>query len=204
MKDFKKLKKYFPELSNNKIDKLKNLYSIYKKINSKINLISRKDFENFYLHHIIHSLSIVKLKIINNDKLKIIDLGTGGGFPGIPLAIYYDSNEFILIDSIKKKINAIRKIKNLIKINNISLKNNRIENETIKGDIILSRAVSNLSNIYKWSKNCINKNGLIINLKGGNIDKELKKLNKKSKIFNLSEYYSEKFYETKKIVLIQV
>ena len=204
MKDFKKLKKYFPELSNNKIDKLKNLYSIYKKINSKINLISRKDFENFYLHHIIHSLSIVKLKIINNNKLKIIDLGTGGGFPGLPLAIYYDSNEFILIDSIKKKINAIRKIKNLIKINNISLKNNRIENETIKGDIILSRAVSNLSNIYKWSKNCINKNGLIINLKGGNIDKELKKLNKKSKIFNLSEYYSEKFYETKKIVLIQV
>ena len=204
MKDFKKLKKYFPELSNNKIDKLKNLYSIYKKINSKINLISRKDFENFYLHHIIHSLSIVKLKIINNDKLKIIDLGTGGGFPGIPLAIYYDSNEFILIDSIKKKINAIRKIKNLININNISLKNNRIENETIKGDIILSRSVSNLSNIYKWSKNCINKNGLIINLKGGNIDKELKKLNKKSKIFNLSEYYSEKFYETKKIVLIQV
>ena len=204
MKDFKKLKKYFPELSNNKIDKLKNLYSIYKKINSKINLISRKDFENFYLHHIIHSLSIVKLKIINNDKLKIIDLGTGGGFPGIPLAIYYDSNEFILIDSIKKKINAIRKNKNLIKINNISLKNNRIENETIKGDIILSRSVSNLSNIYKWSKNCINKNGLIINLKGGNIDKELKKLNKKSKIFNLSEYYSEKFYETKKIVLIQV
>ena len=203
MKDFKKLKKYFPELSNNKIDKFKNLYSIYKKINSKINLISRKDFENFYLHHIIHSLSIVKLKIINNDKLKIIDLGTGGGFPGLPLAIYYDSNEFILIDSIKKKINAIKKIKN-IKINNISLKNNRIENETIKGDIILSRAVSNLSNIYKWSKNCINKNGLIINLKGGNIDKELKKLNKKSKIFNLSEYYSEKFYETKKIVLIQV
>ena len=204
MKDFKKLKKYFPELSNNKIDKLKNLYSIYKKINSKINLISRKDFENFYLHHIIHSLSIVKLKIINNNKLKIIDLGTGGGFPGLPLAIYYDSNEFILIDSITKKINAIRKIKNLIKINNISLKNNRIENETIKGDIILSRSVSNLSNIYKWSKNCINKNGLIINLKGGNIDKELKKLNKKSKIFNLSEYYSEKFYETKKIVLIQV
>ena len=204
MKDFKKLKKYFPELSNNKIDKLKNLYSIYKKINSKINLISRKDFENFYLHHIIHSLSIVKLKIINNDKLKIIDLGTGGGFPGIPLAIYYDSNEFILIDSIKKKINAIKIIKNLIKINNISLIDNRIENENIKGDIILSRSVSNLSNIYKWSKNCINKNGLIINLKGGNIDKELKKLNKKSKIFNLSEYYSEKFYETKKIVLIQV
>ena len=204
MKDFKKLKKYFPELSNNKIDKLKNLYSIYKKINSKINLISRKDFENFYLHHIIHSLSIVKLKIINNDKLKIIDLGTGGGFPGIPLAIYYDSNEFILIDSIKKKINAIKIIKNLIKINNISLIDNRIENENIKGDIILSRAVSNLSNIYKCSKNCINKKGLIINLKGGNIDNELKKLNKKSKIFNLSEYYSEKFYETKKIVLIQV
>ena len=204
MKDFKKLKKYFPELSNNKIDKFKNLYSIYEKINSKINLISRKDFENFYLHHIIHSLSIVKFKIINNDKLKIIDLGTGGGFPGLPLAIYYDSNEFILIDSIKKKINAIKKIKNLIKINNISLINNRIENENIEGDIILSRAVSNLSNIYKWSKNCINKKGLIINLKGGNIDNELKKLNKKYKIFNLSEYYSEKFYETKKIISIQV
>ena len=204
MKDFKKLKKYFPELSNNKIDKFKNLYSIYEKINSKINLISRKDFENFYLHHIIHSLSIVKFKIINNNKLKIIDLGTGGGFPGLPLAIYYDSNEFILIDSIKKKIKAVKKIKNLIKINNIRLINNRIENENIKGDIILSRAVSNLSNIYKWSKNCINKKGLIINLKGGNIDNELKKLNKKYKIFNLSEYYSEKFYETKKIISIQV
>ena len=203
MKYFDKLKKYFPELSNKKISSYKNLYKIYEEINSKINLVSRKDFENFYLHHVIHSLSIVKIKLINNNNLKIIDIGTGGGFPGIPLSIYYDLNEFILIDSMKKKIDAIKTINKQLKLKNITLINNRIENENLKVDIVLSRGVSNLSNIYKWSKKSINKCGILVSFKGGDIDKEIKRLNKKTKIVNLSDYYSEKFFETKKIVLIE-
>lgn len=203
MKYFDKLKEYFPELSNKKINSYKNLYDIYEELNSKINLISRKDFENFYLHHVLHSLSIIKLKLIKDDNIKVIDIGTGGGFPGIPLSIYYDSNEFILIDSMRKKINAIKTIKKELKLKNITLINNRIENENLKFDIALTRAVSSLSNIYEWTKKSINKKGIILNLKGGNIDNEIKKLNKKTKIFNLSSYYSEKFFETKKIVLIQ-
>ena len=118
----------------------------------------RKDFENFYLHHVIHSLSIVKVKLINNNNLKIIDIGTGGGFPGIPLSIYYDLNEFILIDSMRKKIDAIKKINKQLKLKNITLINNRIENENLKVDIVLSRGVSSLSNIYKWTKKRINEN----------------------------------------------
>ena len=203
MKYFDKLKEYFPELSNKKINSYKNLYDIYEELNSKINLISRKDFENFYLHHVLHSLSIIKLKLIKDDNIKVIDIGTGGGFPGIPLSIYYDSNEFILIDSMRKKINAINTIKKELKLKNITLINNRIENENLKFDIGLTRAVSSLSNIYEWTKKSINKKGIILNLKGGNIDNEIKELNKKTKIFNLSSYYSEKFFETKKIVLIQ-
>ena len=203
MKYFDKLKEYFPELSNKKINSYKNLYDIYEELNSKINLISRKDFENFYLHHVLHSLSIIKLKLIKDDNIKVIDIGTGGGFPGVPLSIYYDSNEFILIASMRKKINAIKTIKKELKLKNITLINNRIENENLKFDIALTRAVSSLSNIYEWTKKSINKKGIILNLKGGNIDNEIKKLNKKTKIFNLSSYYSEKFFETKKIVLIQ-
>jgi|TARA_B110000438_G_scaffold92534_2_gene92100 16S rRNA (guanine527-N7)-methyltransferase len=203
LKYFDKLKEYFPELSNKKINSYKNLYDIYEELNSKINLISRKDFENFYLHHVLHSLSIIKLKLIKDDNIKVIDIGTGGGFPGVPLSIYYDSNEFILIDSMRKKINAIKTIKKELKLKNITLINNRIENENLKFDIALTRAVSSLSNIYEWTKKSINKKGIILNLKGGNIDNEIKKLNKKTKIFNLSSYYSEKFFETKKIVLIQ-
>ena len=145
----------------------------------------------------------IKLKLIKDDNIKVIDIGTGGGFPGVPLSIYYDSNEFILIDSMRKKINAIKTIKKELKLKNITLINNRIENENLKFDIALTRAVSSLSNIYEWTKKSINKKGIILNLKGGNIDNEIKELNKKTKIFNLSSYYSEKFFETKKIVLIQ-
>lgn len=203
MKYFDKLEKYFPELSNKKINSYKNLYNIYEEINSKINLVSRKDFENFYLHHVIHSLSIVKVKLINNNNLKIIDIGTGGGFPGIPLSIYYDLNEFILIDSMRKKIDAIKTINKQLKLKNITLINNRIENENLKVDIVLSRGVSSLSNVYKWTKKSINKCGILVNFKGGDIDNEIKRLNKKTKIVNLSDYYSEKFFETKKIVLIE-
>ena len=103
----------------------------------------------------------------------------------------------------RKKINAINTIKKELKLKNITLINNRIENENLKFDIALTRAVSSLSNIYEWTKKSINKKGIILNLKGGNIDNEIKELNKKTKIFNLSSYYSEKFFETKKIVLIQ-
>ena len=128
------------EISQEKLEIYRSLYGIYKDLNDKVNLISRKDFENFYLHHIIHSLSITKFELIK-DENNIIDLGTGGGLPGIPLAIYYNRKNFLLVDSIRKKISAVDKIINKINAKNISTLNNRAENLDIKADIIICRSV---------------------------------------------------------------
>ena len=116
IKFFNLIEKYYPKVNNEELDKLGKLYDLYKELNKKINLISRKDFENFYLHHVIHSLSL--LNYINNKKIKIIDLGTGGGLPGLPLSIFLNKCEFYLIDSIKKKIDCINIIVDELKINN--------------------------------------------------------------------------------------
>jgi 16S rRNA (guanine527-N7)-methyltransferase len=107
---FDLIKKYHDDIPEEKLSIYHQLFDVYKRINSQLNLISRKDFENFYLHHILHSLSIIKLNLFSEKNLKIIDLGTGGGIPGIPLSIFYEKNNFILIDSIKKKINAVDKL----------------------------------------------------------------------------------------------
>ena len=135
-KYFDLLERYHMEISQEKLEIYRSLYDIYKDLNNKVNLISRKDFENFYLHHIIHSLSITKFELIK-DENNIIDLGTGGGLPGIPLAIYYNRKNFLLVDSIRKKISAVDKIINKINAKNISTLNNRAENLDIKADIII-------------------------------------------------------------------
>ena len=134
-KYFDLLKKYHMEISPEKLKIYKSLYDIYDEKNKKVNLISRKDFENFYLHHIIHSLSITKFELIKKEN-NIIDLGTGGGLPGIPLAIYYNKKKFILVDSIRKKISAVDEIIKKINVKNISTINNRIENLNVNADII--------------------------------------------------------------------
>jgi len=200
-KYFDLLERYHMEISQEKLEIYRLLYGIYKDLNDKVNLISRKDFENFYLHHIIHSLSITKFKLIK-DENKIIDLGTGGGLPGIPLAIYYNRKNFLLIDSIRKKILAVDKIINKINAKNISTLNNRAENLDIKADIIICRSVSSVDNLIQWTKGLLNDEGRLILLKGGNVNKELKNISSRFTIYNLDDIYSENYFKDKKIIEI--
>lgn len=189
------------EISQEKLEIYRSLYGIYKDLNDKVNLISRKDFENFYLHHIIHSLSITKFELIK-DENNIIDLGTGGGLPGIPLAIYYNRKNFLLVDSVRKKITAVDKIINKINAKNISTLNNRAENLDIKADIIICRSVSSVDNLIQWTKGLLNDEGRLILLKGGNVNKELKNISSRFTIYNLDDIYSENYFKDKKIIEI--
>lgn len=200
-KYFDLLERYHMEISKEKLEIYRSLYGIYKDLNDNLNLISRKDFENFYLHHIIHSLSITKFELIK-DENNIIDLGTGGGLPGIPLAIYYNRKNFILVDSIKKKISAVNKIINKINAKNISTLNNRAENLDIKADIIICRSVSSVDNLIQWTKGLLNDEGRLILLKGGNVNKELKNISSRFTIYNLDDIYSENYFKDKKIIEI--
>ena len=200
-KYFDLLEKYYMEIPPEKLEIYRSLYGIYKDLNDKVNLISRKDFENFYLHHIIHSLSITKFELIK-DENNIIDLGTGGGLPGIPLAIYYNRKNFLLVDSIRKKITAVDKIINKINAKNISTLNNRAENLDIKADIIICRSVSSVDNLIQWTKGLLNDEGRLILLKGGNVNKELKNISSRFTIYNLDDIYSENYFKDKKIIEI--
>ena len=200
-KYFDLLERYHMEISQEKLEIYRSLYDLYKDLNDKVNLISRKDFENFYLHHIIHSLSITKFELIK-DENNIIDLGTGGGLPGIPLAIYYNRKNFILVDSIRKKITAVDKIINKINAKNISTLNNRAENLDIKADIIICRSVSSVDNLIQWTKGLLNDEGRLILLKGGNVNKELKNISSRFTIYNLDDIYSENYFKDKKIIEI--
>ena len=200
-KYFDLLERYHMEISQEKLEIYRSLYGIYKDLNDKVNLISRKDFENFYLHHIIHSLSITKFELIK-DENNIIDLGTGGGLPGIPLAIYYNRKNFLLVDSIRKKISAVDKIINKINAKNISTLNNRAENLDIKADIIICRSVSSVDNLIQWTKGLLNDEGRLILLKGGNVNKELKNISSRFTIYNLDDIYSENYFKEKKIIEI--
>ena len=200
-KYFDLLKRYHTEISPEKLKIYKSLYDIYNEKNKKVNLISRKDFENFYLHHIIHSLSITKFALVKKEN-KIIDLGTGGGLPGIPLAIYYNNKKFILVDSIRKKTSAVDEIIKELNVKNISTINNRVENLNINADIIICRSVSSVENIIRWTKGLLNKEGKLILLKGGNVNKELKNISSSFTIYNLDDIYSENYFKDKKIIEI--
>ena len=201
-KYFNLLERYHQELSSEKLETFEKLFEIYFEINKKINLISRKDFENFYLHHIIHSLSITKFDLIKKSNTKIIDLGTGGGFPGIPLAIYFNKNNFILVDSIKKKINAVNNIIKKINLKNTNCINDRAENLNENADVIISRSVSSVDNIIEWTKSSLKTNGKLILLKGGNVNKELKNIRSRFTIYKLDDIYSNNYFTDKKIIEI--
>lgn len=201
-KYFDILDKYFYEFDLKKKEKLSQLHDIYEYYNSKINLISRKDFENFYLHHVIHSLTLYKF--IENKKLNILDLGTGGGFPGIPLSIFFEKNTFLLVDSISKKIKVLNQIIKKLNLNNVQTLNGRVEELNDKQDIIVCRAVTSIPNIINWTKKCTKKGTVILLLKGGDVEKELKNIHMKNKIFKLENIYSEDFFIDKKIIKIEV
>lgn len=200
------IKKYFPQIDDNQIMKLSLFEKLIKDWNKKINLVSRKDVENFQLNHILHSLSISKL-ISFSPKTNILDLGTGGGLPGIPLAIIFPQAEFHLIDRKEKKIKVVNKIINELKLTNVKADSSDVKYMNTKYDFILNRAVSSTENIIRICNNKINSNSVnkiqngIICLKGGDLKIELNMV-KDFKILNLNEIFFEPFFETKKILYI--
>lgn len=200
--------KYFPDINPEQTNKFQDLYSIYELWNSKINLISRKDFENLYIHHILHSLSILKFIEFKNGT-KVLDVGTGGGFPGVPLAILLPEVEFTLIDGIGKKILAVNSIIKDLNINNAKGINIRAEDLSEKNDFIVARAVGSLDKFYPLiqkniSSNSFNdiNNGLIY-LKGGDLSHELRQIKHYREVL-ISDYFSEAFFKDKKIIYIPI
>ena len=203
------IKKYFPEIGIAKLNTLENLKSIYSNWNEQINVISRKDFDNFYERHVLHSLSISKIiQFLPNTK--ILDVGTGGGFPGIPLAIIFPKTDFTLVDSIGKKIKVVNAVAEEINLSNVTPLHKRADQVNDNFDFVISRAVTKFNSFVPWVKDKIIKqsnhhlkNGILA-LKGGDIQDELNKVKfyKSPTIFPISNFFKEEFYTTKLIVHI--
>ena len=199
--------KYFTHLTETQKSQFEALYALYIDWNEKINVISRKDIENLYEHHVLHSLAIAEM-IHFQPGTTILDVGTGGGFPGIPLAIMFPEANFVLIDSIGKKIKVGIEVSTSIGLKNITLKHLRVQDEKAKFDFIVSRAVMPLDDLVKLVKKNISKkhinalpNGLIC-LKGGELQHEMLPFKKEAELFDVSDYFKEEYFETKKAVYL--
>ena len=203
------IKKYFPSLTGKQIEQFEALFDLYVEWNEKINVISRKDIHNLYEHHVLHSLAIAKFTDFTPQS-RILDVGTGGGFPGIPLAILFPEQEFVLIDSIRKKIRVVNEVADAISLTNVEAIHRRIQNEKRKFDFVVSRAVMSMSELVKLLRKNIDENqknalhnGLIC-LKGGDLTDELEPFKDTAEVFPLTDYFSESFFETKKIVYMPI
>ena len=201
------IRKYFPDLDPAQNEKLEQLKIIYEEWNSKINVISRKDMDNFYIHHVLHSLSIAK--IINFvPGTHIMDVGTGGGFPGIPLSVLFPECHFTLVDSIEKKIKVVSEVTMALNLTNVTPLRERAEKVPGKFDFIVSRAVTALPAFMAWVGNKIKSGGNnilpngVLYLKGGEFNEELKSIPFKHKIYSIPDFFSEEYFETKKVVHI--
>ncbi|MEC8599280.1 MAG: 16S rRNA (guanine(527)-N(7))-methyltransferase RsmG [Bacteroidota bacterium] len=196
--------KYFPNLNLESNKKIEQLYLLYKNYNDKINLISRKDFHLFYERHVLHSLSISKFVQFKKNH-DVMDLGTGGGFPGLPLAILFPDTNFYLVDSIKKKTDCVSKIINDLKIKNVEVVNSRSENLNNKFDFIITRAVAPLSKLDILTRGQFKNlsNGGLICLKGGDLSDELNGFENRTQLVEISSYFEEDFFKTKKIVFLK-
>ena len=195
---------YFPKISNSQIRQFSSLDHLYKLWNQRINLISRNDIDNLYMHHVLHSLGIAKVVEFEPNH-KVIDVGTGGGFPGIPLAILFPGTQFHLIDSIGKKIKAVNEIASELQLSNVTSQQVRAEGVKKQFDYVVCRAVTKLDQIIKWTGELIIKekeNNSILALKGGDISVELKNIKHKSLIFKLKNFFEEPFFERKCVVQI--
>ena len=199
------IQKYFPSLNKKQIIAFNKLGNLYAEWNAQINVISRQDIEHLYLHHILHSLAIAKVIEFKADT-QILDVGTGGGFPGIPLAIMFPHAEFHLIDSIGKKITVVNEVAKAIGLSNVKGEQIRVESVKNTYDFVVSRAVTKFDkfraitrkNIHAKHNNNI-KNGIIY-LKGGNFIDELKGVEKQTTLYNIHDFFDEPFFETKKVV----
>ncbi|NNE76752.1 MAG: 16S rRNA (guanine(527)-N(7))-methyltransferase RsmG [Pricia sp.] len=198
--------KYFPNLSNTQREQFAYLDTLYKDWNKKINVVSRKDIDELYLRHVLHSLGIAKVQQFKTDS-SILDVGTGGGFPGIPLAILYPEVNFTLVDSIGKKIKVVEEVVAGLELRNVRTINSRVEEVKGQFDFIVSRAVAAMPTFTYWVKGKIKKESLhdnrngILYLKGGDLTEELKDY-KTVQIFNLEDFFEEEFFETKKVVYL--
>lgn len=201
--------KYFPDITEKQKEQFAQLDELYRYWNERINTISRKDIDHLYEHHVLHALSIAKL-IKFKDGTEIIDVGCGGGFPGIPLAIMFPNVKFHMVDSIGKKIKVVNEVSTALGLTNITAEQARVEKIKNKYDFIISRAVTAFPDFMNLVKNKIHhkdKNSLpngLLYLKGGNFESELGKYKKDATIVNITDFFEEEFFETKKIIYLQM
>ena len=198
--------KYFPNLTKIQIEQFSKLEALYKFWNEQINVISRKDIDEIYTHHVLHSLGIAKVQSFLPNS-KVLDIGTGGGFPGIPLAILFPETQFYLVDSIGKKIKVVNEVTQALELPNVRAEHMRAELVKEEFDFIVSRAVTKMDDFVKWTKGKIAKkqkhelkNGILY-LKGGDLTEELQSFPKATQ-FNLTDFFDDEFFETKKVVHI--
>lgn len=198
--------KYFTTLTDQQKEHIKELEVLYKDWNTKINVVSRKDIDELYLRHVLHSLGIARIQTFNEGS-QILDVGTGGGFPGIPLAILFPNVEFTLVDAIGKKVKVVQEVVEGLKLQNVTAVHTRVEELPGQYDFIVSRAVAAMPTFVHWTKGKIKKdssherkNGILY-LKGGDLTEELKDYTT-IQTFDLKDYFEEEFFETKKVVYL--
>lgn len=200
------IKHYFPDLTDTQISQFEQIAEVYKDWNQKINVVSRKDIDDIYLRHVLHSLGIAKIQSFKSGA-KILDVGTGGGFPGIPLAILFPETQFTLVDSIGKKIKVVEEVTDALGLQNVTAVNDRVEQISGEFDFIVSRAVAVMPSFVHWVKGKIaktsahdRKNGILY-LKGGDLSEELSPY-RTVEVFDLARVFEEDFFETKKVVYL--
>ncbi|TDE11610.1 16S rRNA (guanine(527)-N(7))-methyltransferase RsmG [Dyadobacter psychrotolerans] len=207
-KDFMELiNKYFPDLTESQKEKMTRLEELYQFWNARVNVISRQDIDTLYERHVLHSLGIAKVLQFKSGT-SILDVGTGGGFPGIPLAILFPEAQFHLVDSIGKKIRVVQEIATALNLTNVKAEQVRAERLDDTYEFVVSRAVTRLEPFVGWVQKNINRNSFhslrngILYLKGGDLTEELSEVKQKTKIYELSDYFTEDFFETKKVVYV--
>ncbi len=201
------LLKYFPELTERQREQFAALLPLYEDWNAQINVISRKDMANFYEHHVLHSLAIAKVQPFKTQA-DILDVGTGGGFPGIPLAILFPHSNFHLVDSIGKKIKVVQNVANALELKNVRAEQIRAEQVQGDYDFIVSRAVTDLSQFTQWVRGKVSdihyhhlRNGILY-LKGGDLTQELFPFRKKVRTWDISDFFEEEYFQTKKVIYL--
>ena len=209
MQDVSVITKYFPQLTPQQQAQFAKLGDLYREWNDKINVISRKDVDNLYVNHVLHSLGIAKVMQFRAGAT-VLDVGTGGGFPGIPLAIMFPDTKFHLVDSIGKKITVVKAVAEGAGITNVTAEQLRAEQLKTRYDFVVSRAVTRMKEFYGWIHKNIRPDSLhtldngILYLKGGDLDEEMNELKKRYSTYDLTDYFEEEFFQTKKVVYVPV
>lgn len=209
MQDASILLTYFPDLTEKQQQQFAQLGKLYKEWNDKINVISRKDVDNLYINHILHSLGIAKVMLFQPGA-SVLDVGTGGGFPGIPLAILFPQTQFHLVDSIGKKITVVNEVAKGVGLTNVKGEQIRAEQIKSKYDFVVSRAVTRMKEFYGWVNTKVKEESVhtldngILYLKGGDLDEEMNELKRPYSLYQLPDYFREEFFETKKVVYMPI